>query len=67
MTVGQLIKRLSALDTDLRVVMPSEDQDWCEVDGAFIDVFRFRGRNAQMSDETSQDHEYVVRLFEVAE
>jgi hypothetical protein len=64
MTVSQLIARLQALDPDLKVVMPSEDEDWCEVGGAYVDIFRFRGRNAQMSDETSPGHEHVVRLFE---
>jgi len=64
MTVDQLIRRLQAFEPNLKVVMPSEDEDWREVDGAYVDIFHFRGRNAQMSDETSEGHERVVRLFE---
>jgi hypothetical protein len=64
MTVAELIARLGTFDPDLRVVMPSEEGDWCEVDGAFGELVWFSGKTAQLSDERSpQDNVAVVRLF----
>jgi len=63
-TAGELIARLSQFDPDQRVVMPSEDMDFCEVQNAFGDLVWFDGNNAQLSDERSPlDNVAVVRLF----
>jgi len=65
MTVKELIDRLAALDPSLRVVMPSEDGDFCEVDAAFVDTVMFEGRAAQLTDERDPEGLiHVVRLFE---
>ena len=64
MTVGDLIARLGEFDTNLRVVMPCEDRDWCEVESAFGDLVWFNGKNVQLSDERDRnDKVAVVRLF----
>jgi hypothetical protein len=64
MTVADLIARLGDFDPGLRVVMPSEDGDWCEVDSAFTEIVWFSGKTAQLSDERSLDDNVpVVRLF----
>ncbi len=64
MTVGELIARLGDFDAGLRVVMPSEEFDWCEVDGVFGDLVWFNGKNVQLSDERApQSNVAVVRLF----
>jgi hypothetical protein len=57
MTGAELRERLAALQPDLRVVMPSEDGDFCEVAAAFVDTVAFEGR-----DPGGLVH--VVRLFE---
>lgn len=63
MTVGALIARLSDLDPDLRVVMPSEDELWCEVAEAFEDIVCFEGGTAQLADENDCGAVRVARLF----
>jgi hypothetical protein len=64
MTVAELILRLGDFDPNLKVVMPSEDGDWCEVDSAFDEIVWFSGSTAQLSDERSPDDNVaVVRLF----
>lgn len=65
MTVAELMARLAALAPDLRVVMPSEDGDFCEVAAAFVDTVFFDGSTAQLTDERDPDGlVHVVRLFE---
>jgi hypothetical protein len=65
MTVAELMERLAALDPALRVVMPSEEGDFCEVAAAFVDTVAFEGQSAQLTDERDPDGlVHVVRLFE---
>jgi len=65
MTVAELRERLAALQPDLRVVMPSEDGDFCEVAAAFVDTVAFDGRTVQLTDERDPGGlVHVVRLFE---
>ena len=64
MTVAELIARLREFDPSLRVVMPSEERDFCEVESAFGDIVWFDGQSAQLSDErTPEANVTVVRLF----
>ncbi|WP_068875124.1 MULTISPECIES: hypothetical protein [unclassified Phenylobacterium] len=65
MTVAELMARLEALAPNLRVVMPSEDGDFCEVAAAFVDTVFFDGSTAQLTDERDPEGlVHVVRLFE---
>ena len=65
MTVAELMARLAALKPDLRVVMPSEDGDFCEVAAVFVDTVAFEGGSVQLTDERDPEGlVHVVRLFE---
>lgn len=68
MTVQELIERLRALDPQMKVVMPHEDGDFCEVAGAYIDTVAFEGSTAQLTDERDPDGlTHVVRLVDPEE
>lgn len=65
MKVSELILRLQALDPELPVVMPSEAYDFCEVGGAYLDLFAAAERHAglELADERDADRIEAVRLF----
>jgi len=64
MKVAELILRLQALDPALPVVMPGESRDFCEVGGAYRDLFALaKDGGLQMADERDADRIEVVRLF----
>jgi hypothetical protein len=63
MTVAELIARLSVFDPDLRVVMPGEETDFCEVKAAYRDLAAWVEGEVQLSDERDADRVPVVRLF----
>lgn len=64
MKVCDLILRLQTLNSDLPVVMPSESYDFCEVGGAYIDLFAVSKRGGlELADERDVDRIEVVRLF----
>lgn len=63
MIVQDLIAALSACDPTLRVIMPGEEADFCEVNGVFRDLVQIRGLNVQLADERESDRLEVVRLF----
>lgn len=63
MTVKELMGWLEKLPPDLRVVMPGEVRDFCEVESAFEDLMAFTEREVQLADERDSDAVRVVRLF----
>lgn len=63
MTVQDLIAALSSCDPTLRVIMPGEETDFCEVSGVFHDLVQIRGLHIQLADERESDRLEVVRLF----
>ncbi len=63
MTVVELIQRLGAFEPNLRVVMPGEAQDFCEVEAAYLDFVAWVDGEAQLADERDADRTQVVRLF----
>lgn len=63
MTVADLIARLGAFDPNLRVVMPGEDNDFCEVRAAYLDLVAFTETGVQLSDERDRDPVQVLRLY----
>jgi hypothetical protein len=63
MTVAELIARLGVFDPDLKVVMPGEETDFCEVQAAYRDLVAWVDGEVQLSDERDTDRVPVVRLF----
>jgi hypothetical protein len=63
MTVQELIDALSTFDPGLRVVMPGEDTDFCEVGSAFRDLVQFYGPAVELADERDSERFEIVRLF----
>lgn len=64
MKVAELILRLQALDPELPVVMPGEIRDFCEVGGAYQDLFAVAKRGGlELADERDSDRIEAVRLF----
>lgn len=63
MTIEELIARLGAFDPQLRVVMPGEDYDFCEVASAFEDLVEIDGETVQLADERQGGGVRVIRLF----
>jgi hypothetical protein len=64
MKVRELILRLQSLNPELPVVMPSERFDFCEVDGAYVDLLATSKRGGlELADERDADRIEVVRLF----
>ncbi|MEW5685673.1 MAG: hypothetical protein AB1942_12205 [Pseudomonadota bacterium] len=68
MLVRELIERLSALDPQMRVIMPSEAGDFGEVEGAYVDTVCFGPEGVMLVDERDPGGlTRVVRLVEAKE
>lgn len=63
MKARDLIAALSKLDPDLPVIMPGEDEDFCEVMEVFPDLAQFRDGEVQLADERDPHRYPVIRLF----
>jgi ribosome-binding protein aMBF1 (putative translation factor) len=63
MTVRDLVAALSKFEPDLRVVIPNEDGDFCEIGAALRDLVQIRGSVVYLADERDRDRLEVVRLF----
>jgi hypothetical protein len=64
MTAGELIDWLSKLPSDLPVIMPDEDGDFCQVTSVFEDLAFIGDGQVQLADERDGAMaRKVVRFF----